>query len=264
MRFLLPIALLCSFAGASTLSAQSGLYATGQDEDAARQEALLLGSAGISLDSGAIQERLLVQQATIQSLTESLAAANEHSRELEREAGDLRLKLNTLGVASLSGNEAALEQKLLAAVRELRGAQSEIAALRNMVAGMSESILMLLQAAPNIDPATRMSIESQLRAASLSMNISPEAVDAEPVKKSLTDGIVVDVKPELSLVVANLGERDGVRIGMPFQVLRNNKKIGTVRVVDVRSRISGAILQELEPNETDVRTGDSLRVDARM
>ena len=32
--------------------------------------------------------------------------------------------------------------------------------------------------------------------------------------------MVVDVKEELALIVANIGEKQGVRIGMPFQVAR--------------------------------------------
>jgi hypothetical protein len=51
---------------------------------------------------------------------------------------------------------------------------------------------------------------------------------------------------------------------MPFQVWRDNRKIGTVRVVDVRDRICGAIIQNLESEKEPVKTGDRLRVDARQ
>ena len=75
--------------------------------------------------------------------------------------------------------------------------------------------------------------------------------------------MVVDVKEELALIVANIGEKQGVRIGMPFQVWREDKRIGEVRVIDVRDSISGAVIQSLESEKVPVKNGDRLKVDAR-
>jgi hypothetical protein len=75
--------------------------------------------------------------------------------------------------------------------------------------------------------------------------------------------MVVDVKDDLALIVANIGEKQGVRIGMPFQIWREDKRIGEVRVVDVRKTICGAVIQSLESEKEPVKTGDRLKVDAR-
>jgi hypothetical protein len=74
---------------------------------------------------------------------------------------------------------------------------------------------------------------------------------------------VISVKDELALVVANLGRQQGAKIGMPFQVWREGHKIGIVRVVDVREKICGAVIQSLDQSQK-VKVGDTLRVDARM
>ena len=50
---------------------------------------------------------------------------------------------------------------------------------------------------------------------------------------------------------------------MPFQVWRDNRRIGEVRVIDVRDRISGAVVQNLVSEENPIQAGDRLRVDAR-
>ena len=71
------------------------------------------------------------------------------------------------------------------------------------------------------------------------------------------------MKEELALVVANLGRAQGAKIGMPFQVWRGERQIGLVRIVDVREKISGAVIQSLDPKE-NIKVGDTLRVDARM
>jgi len=75
--------------------------------------------------------------------------------------------------------------------------------------------------------------------------------------------MVVSIKEELSLVVANVGNRQGVRVGMPFKVVRDDRVIGTVRVVDVREKICGAVIQSLDSEKTKIKVGDRLMVDAR-
>jgi hypothetical protein len=76
------------------------------------------------------------------------------------------------------------------------------------------------------------------------------------------DGQVVSVKEEWSLVVGNIGEKQGVKIGMPLRVLRADKLIATLRVVDVRQRICGAVIQEMGSGK--IKVGDRLQADARQ
>jgi len=77
----------------------------------------------------------------------------------------------------------------------------------------------------------------------------------------LTSASIVDVKPDLSLVVTDIGTRQGVRTGMPFQVWRGDRQIASARVVDVRDSISGAVIQNLSSPSDSVKAGDSLRID---
>jgi hypothetical protein len=89
---------------------------------------------------------------------------------------------------------------------------------------------------------------------------SSSAPDApEP---SLMDGSVISVKDEWSFVVANLGGKQGVKIGMPMRVMRGDRRIATLRVVDVRQKICGAVIQEMDSEKEKIRVGDRLQVDA--
>jgi hypothetical protein len=108
----------------------------------------------------------------------------------------------------------------------------------------------------------RLAVETELRKTNEILG-APNAAKAGPVEATLDDGMVVDVKENLALVIANIGEKQGVSIGMPFQVWRDDKRIGEVRVVDVRRSISGAVIQSLESEKVPVKTGDRLKVDAR-
>ena len=44
--------------------------------------------------------------------------------------------------------------------------------------------------------------------------------------------------------------------------MRGEKKVATLRVVDVRQKICGAVIQEMDSKE-NVKVGDRLQVDAR-
>ncbi len=209
-----------------------------------------------------LQEKILLLRSTVKSLTESLAIANSEAEVFKRQAADLALKLEALGIAGVEKDQGKLEQRLLAAVRDLRLAKDQHKDAVNQLLRLTEAIQVLMQATDTIDPQIRLTVETELRKTSEVLG-SPRAARAEPVEASLSEGMVVDVKEELSLVVANIGAKQGVQIGMPFQVWRDEKHIGDVRVVDVRDRISGAIIQNLESEKMPIKTGDRLRVDAR-
>src|SRR5205814_10083298 len=80
---------------------------------------------------------------------------------------------------------------------------------------------------------------------------------------SLMDESVISVKDEWSFVVGNLGEKQGVKIGMPMRVMRDDRKIATLRVVDERQKICGAVIQEMNSEKEKIKVGDRLQVDAQ-
>jgi hypothetical protein len=78
------------------------------------------------------------------------------------------------------------------------------------------------------------------------------------------DGRVISVKEEWSLVVGNIGEKQGVKMGMPMRVVRSDKLIATLRVVNVRERICGAVIQEMGFGKEKIKVGDRLQADVRQ
>jgi hypothetical protein len=77
------------------------------------------------------------------------------------------------------------------------------------------------------------------------------------------DASVISVKDEWSFVVGNVGERQGVKIGMPLRVVRGDRKIATLRVVDVRQKICGAVVEQMDSVKEKIKVGDRLQVDAQ-
>jgi hypothetical protein len=47
---------------------------------------------------------------------------------------------------------------------------------------------------------------------------------------------------------------------MPFQVYRDGKLINTIKIVDVREKISGGVIQSLTTESFRIEKGDTLKV----
>ena len=204
----------------------------------------------------ALQERVIVLRATIEELTHSLALANAEAETFKRQTEELTLKIDALGLAGLDSNPESIEQKLVTSVRDLRQEQARSLELENALLGLSESVISLLQQTEEVHPEVRLDLETRLRQTNDLLGLNPTAADAPAVESSLTNALVVDSRPQLALVILNVGRTHGVRIGTPFRLLRGDSLIGQALVVDVRERISGAIVQNLTQEDNNVRTGD--------
>ena len=210
-----------------------------------------------------LRRRLSIQQESLKTLTASLAESNAEAELFRRKYADLELRMEALGLESADKDRAKLEQRLLAAVSDLQLGQKERDEFRDQMLRTNEAVLRYLKTSQGGDAQARMDVEAQLRGSnqlvsrSTGLRLTPS--EAEP---SLMDGSVISVKDEWSFVVANIGEKQGVKIGMPLRVLRGDRKIATLRVVDVRQRICGAVIQEMDSKEK-IKVGDRLQADAR-
>jgi len=234
-----------------------------QRQLSAATAAALLGlpvAAAVAQQSGSeasLREKLVLSEAAIKGLTESLAVANGEAEVFRRKSDDLNERIEALGLSSSKGDDA-LRTRLLAAVRDLRLLQKENDEAKERLTALTESVMTLLKTSEGINAKARLRVEENLRAANALIGRSASG-QGNPA--GLTGGRVIDVKPDLALVVSDLGSRQGVKTGMPFQVWRGNKQVASVRVVDVRDAVSGAIVQSTAANTESVRTGDTLRID---
>ena len=208
-----------------------------------------------------LQKQLSIAQESLKALTSSLAESNANAEELRRKYSDLELRMEALGLASANKDRAKLEQRLLAAVSDLQLAQKKRDDYRDQMLRLNEAVLCYLKTAQAGDAKARMDLEAQLRSINTLITKSTGAPDQpEP---GLMDGSVISVKEEWSFVVGNLGGKQGVKIGMPMRVMRDDRRIATLRIVDVRQKICGAVIQEMDSNKEKIRVGDRLQVDAQ-
>jgi hypothetical protein len=258
LRSILVIALFGALAGGLSAKPKSSL----SDSE------LEVAEAKLTLDqvleqNQALREKLTVAEAENAKLSESLVVAQSAGELSRREAGDLQLRLEALGIQAADGKTSSLQERLVGVLNNLRLAETDRKNLTGALTGLTEAIMKYLKTSSTQDAAARLSLEGELRHANQVLGAAqPGAVQASAVPATLTDGMVISVKEELSLAVANIGSRQGVRVGMPFQVLRDGHIVGSVRVIDAREKISGAVIQNLSSEKDKIKVGDILRVDA--
>jgi hypothetical protein len=218
-------------------------------------------AAGLLQQNEDLQRQLSIAQESLKALTSSLAESNAEAELFRRKYTDLQLQMEALGLASANKDRAKLEQRLLAAVSDLQLAHKERDEYRDQMLRLDEAVLCYLKTSQSADAKARMDVETQLRSIDKLVTKSSNAPDLpEP---SLMDGNVISVKDEWSFVVGNFGEKQGVKVGMPMRVMRGDKRIATLRVIDVRQRICGAVIQEMDSKKDRIKVGDRLQVDAQ-
>jgi hypothetical protein len=207
-----------------------------------------------------LRRELFLARESVRTLTDSLAESNLQAEVFRRRFTDLELRMEALGLESADKDRSKIEQRLLSAVSDLQLLQKEREQYRDQALRLSEAILHLLKTSTGGDAQARMDVETQLR----SLNGLVAKADNPAVETAtLMDGSVISVKDEWSLVVGNIGERQGVKTGMPLRVMRGDKQIATLRVVDVRQRICGAVIQKMDSEKEKIKVGDRLQADAR-
>ena len=219
-------------------------------------------SASDSNTIGALREKLLLAETTINALTATVAEMGNSAEASRRELEDANLRLEALAATEKDSKAEALEARLLQCLRELRLLKNDKDSARQQLLMLSEAIQMLLLTSVETNPQTRLAVESELRKTSelLRDKIRLQENSVEP---SLTSGVVLDTRDERSLVVANIGRAHGVKVGMPFQVFRSGKLINTIKIVDVREKFSGGVIQSLTTETTRIEKGDTLKVDSQ-
>jgi hypothetical protein len=217
-------------------------------------------AASLLAQNEELRRQLSIQQESVKTLTTSLAESNAEAEMFRRKFSGLQLRMEALGLESANKDRAKLEQRLLTAVSDLQLAHKERDEFRDQMLRVNESMLRYLKTSQGGDAQARMDVEAQLRKANeIATRSTTTLQSAQP---SIMDGSEISVKDEWSLVVGNLGEKQGLKIGMPLRVMRGDKKIATLRVVDVRQRICGAVIQEMDSGKEKIKVGDHLQVEA--
>lgn len=219
--------------------------------------AALLGSAGLGMahPHGAELQKLQAENAV---LKESLVASNLAEKESAEALSRIRLHLEALGKNLIDGGD----DRLLQAVTDLEVLNRRVRELEEAALRLSGSVQGYMQTAVASDPEQRAAVEARLREleALVGLRNKPQRkVDLGNVQFAK----VVSIDEKSDLVVLNIGEKAGARIGMVFQLKRGETAIGEGVVALTDKNVSGLLVQSLTDQNNPVRLQDvaSLKVD---
>jgi hypothetical protein len=196
-----------------------------------------------------------------EALAQSAAAANQEAAELRDRHDRLRGLLEGLGIAALEQQPEAVQERLLSALSDLRVSETSRRRLADALMQLAEVSIEFAKTVPAPDAAAEQRLSAALESTEqvlVAASASP-APSVEPA--SLQEARIVSLKPELGVAVLSVGSRDGVKPGMPFEIFREDKPIAKILVTEVRSSVSGAVVQELANKSDPVKVGDRGKVD---
>jgi hypothetical protein len=208
-------------------------------------------SAQAPADPAELQEIIIDLQEQNQALQRSLAEANREEKQATEQLAQVRERLEALGKNLLDGGD----DRLVQAASDLQLANERISELESSVTRLASVVTDYLRQAVVSDPDARLRVETSLREldAVLGLRQKPRP---DVRSGSLQQARIVSLDPESGMLVLNIGERQGARIGMTFRLTRGQHPYGTAILADVRKGVSGVFVESLDKSTESPRPGD--------
>ena len=193
------------------------------------------------------------------ALGTSLAEANKLANQYRDDYNKLRIQTEALGLDTLTKGDKGTRERLLKAISDRRLLEEERESMAHALLDLSDAIKAYMTTAVSSNPKIRAELQAALNAASTAVGLQRRTPNVEP-KKNLDEGKIVSLKRDYGIVVFNLGTADGAKIGMPFEIYRKDRPIGTAMIADVRENRSAAFITKLIDESDDAQAGDRIKV----
>ena len=195
----------------------------------------------------------------LQNIGASLVEANRHADQYRENYNKLLLETEALGLATFTEGEKGMTKRMLAAISDRRILEKERETMAHALLDLSDSIKSFMATAESSDVTARADLQAALKQAEVAIGITRQKPVAE-APKSLDEGKIISIRRDFGIVVFNVGKKDGAKIGMPIELFRKDRKIGTAMIADVRDNRSGALITKLIDDSDDAKIGDRMRV----
>ncbi len=205
----------------------------------------------LGADNQRLKMDLEQRETIIRLLTENLAVARTESELFHKKWSEAQLRAQTLGVDFADNSAAQTQRQLAESVRALYLADAE----RQRLVAQVQRLIEALQKSGDVAgelARTKALFEAADQA-------QPGRTTNSQTQGGLGAATVLDVNPDLRLVVLNIGQHQGARIGMPMVVIRGEHVVAELKVVEVRQRICGALIEQVKEGVT-LKAGDVARV----
>jgi hypothetical protein len=210
----------------------------------------------LGIDNARLKADLEQRETTIRLLTENLAVARTESELFQKRWSEAQLRAQALGVNFADESAKQAQGQFVESVRALYLVEAE----RQRLIEQLQRLIVAVQQQGDVTG------ELAHATALLAVTDRPRAGEPGTVVRAhgsaegtLGAATVLDVSQTLRLVVLNIGLLHGARVGMPLVVLRGDHVVAELKVVEVRQRICGALIERTD-GTVKLRAGDIARV----
>ncbi len=199
-----------------------------------------------------LQEVISGLQEQNKTLQRALAESNKAEKQASDQLAQVHERLEALGKNLLDGGD----DRLVQAAADLQIANERTARLESSVLRLVSAISDYRRKAVVSDPDSLLRVETSLREldAVLGLRQKPRP---DVRTGSLQQANVVSLDQDSGMLVLNLGENQGARIGMTFRLSRGQQPYGKAILADVRKGVSGAFVERLDAVNETPRPGDT-------
>jgi hypothetical protein len=186
-----------------------------------------------------------------ESLEQSIVEANRAEKAASEKLATVKLRLEALGRDLLDGGD----DRLVQANANLEVLGTRVSSLESSASRLVSSVTDYIRQAVAADPDARLRVETAIRELDEVLGLVQKPAPAAPGNAGQAK--VVSIDSISGLLVLNVGESQGARIGTTYRLTRGDQPFGSAIVADVRRNVCGAFVEELEPGSGPVRLGDS-------
>ena len=198
-----------------------------------------------------LQEIVTELQGQNQALQRSLAESNRGEKQATEQLAQVRQRLDALGKNLLDGGD----DRQVQAVADREIAIERAAKMESSVTRLAAAVQDYLRQAVVADPDARVRVETSLRELDAVLGLRQKPLP-DVRTGSLQQARIVSLDQESGMMVLNLGESQGAKIGMTFRLTRGQQPYGKAILADVRKGVSGAFVEHLDNVAESPRPGD--------
>lgn len=214
--------------------------------------ALVVPCQGQEVSTDELQGVIAELREQNRNLQLAIVEANKAEKKSTEQLNQVRERLEALGKNLLDGGD----DRLIQAAADLELANERIARLEAGSAKLSASVQDYLRQAVVSDPDARLRVETAMRELD-----SISGLRQKPLPDIRTGNLqqarIVSLDQQTGMLVLNLGETQGAKIGMTFQLRHGQQAYGKAILADVRKGVSGAFVEQIDLKDHTPRLGDT-------
>jgi len=186
------------------------------------------------------------------NLQMALVESNQAEKKSSEQLDAVRLRLEALGKNLLDGGD----DRLIQAAADLEIANEQINQLEAAATMFSSTVQDYVRKAALSDPETRVRLETAMRELDSVIGLRQKPLP-DIRTGNLQRARIVSLDQQSGMLVFNLGENQGARIGMTFRLMHGQQPYGKAILADVRKGVSGAFVEQIDIKDKQPSLGDT-------